>query len=97
MIQAIAERDEDRDAECSEWRVQFAEKMELYVEVAGEILNRHRARCLCGKARYATEREAGRDAKRIRYKGRGHSYKGLLRPYQCPERKGIWHVGHTDE
>jgi hypothetical protein len=97
MIQAIAERDEDRDAECSEWRVQFAEKMELYVEVAGEILNRHRARCLCGKARYATEGEARRAVKRMKSNGRSHSYAGLLHPYMCPERKGIWHVGHTDE
>ena len=56
-----------------------------------------RALCLCGRARYATEREAGRDAKRMRYQGRGHGYKGLLRPYQCPERKGVWHVGHKGE
>jgi hypothetical protein len=56
-----------------------------------------RARCLCGKARYATEGEAGRAVKRMRYRGRDRSYEGLLHPYLCPERKGIWHVGHTDE
>jgi hypothetical protein len=53
-----------------------------------------RSRCVCGKARYATEKEAGRAAKRMRYRGRDRSYEGLLRPYQCPERKWIWHVGH---
>ena len=56
-----------------------------------------RARCLCGKARYATEKEAGRAVKRMRYRGRDRSFEGLLHPYLCPERKGIWHVGHTDE
>ena len=56
-----------------------------------------RARCACGKARYATEREANRDARRMKARGRGHGYKGLLRPYMCPERKGIWHVGHAEE
>ena len=56
-----------------------------------------RPRCLCGKARYATEGEARRAVKRMKSNGRGHSYAGLLHPYLCPERKGIWHVGHTDE
>jgi hypothetical protein len=56
-----------------------------------------RARCLCGKARYATEGEARRAVKRMRCRGRDRSYEGVLHPYMCPERKGIWHVGHTDE
>lgn len=56
-----------------------------------------RARCLCGKARYATEGEARRSVKRMKSHGRNHSYAGMLHPYMCPERKGIWHVGHTDE
>lgn len=56
-----------------------------------------RPRCLCGKARYATEGEARRAVKRMKSNGRDHSYAGLLHPYMCPERKGIWHVGHTDE
>lgn len=56
-----------------------------------------RARCVCGKARYATEKEAGRAVKRMKARGRDRSYEGLLHPYMCPERKGIWHVGHTDE
>jgi hypothetical protein len=56
-----------------------------------------RPRCLCGKARYATEGEARRAVKRMKSNGRSHSYAGLLHPYMCPERKGIWHVGHTDE
>ena len=56
-----------------------------------------RARCLCGKARYATEGEARRAVKRMKSHGRSHSYAGILHPYLCPERKGIWHVGHTDE
>ena len=56
-----------------------------------------RARCLCGKARYATEGEASRAVKRMRYKGRDRSYEGLLHPYRCPERKWIWHVGHAPE
>jgi hypothetical protein len=56
-----------------------------------------RARCLCGKARYATEGEARRAVKRMKSNGRNHSYAGILHPYMCPERKGIWHVGHTDE
>lgn len=56
-----------------------------------------RARCLCGKARYATEGEARRAVKRMKARGRDHSYAGMLHPYMCPERKGIWHVGHTDE
>jgi hypothetical protein len=58
---------------------------------------RPRPRCLCGKARYATEGEARRAVKRMKSNGRSHSYAGLLHPYMCPERKGIWHVGHTDE
>lgn len=56
-----------------------------------------RPRCLCGKARYATEGEARRAVKRMRARGRDRSFEGLLHPYMCPERKGIWHVGHTDE
>lgn len=56
-----------------------------------------RARCLCGKARYATEKEAQRAVKRMRVKGCDRRHEGLLHPYLCPERKGIWHVGHTDE
>lgn len=56
-----------------------------------------RSRCVCGKARYATEKEAGRAVKRMRARGRDRSYAGLLHPYMCPERKGIWHVGHTDD
>lgn len=56
-----------------------------------------RARCVCGKARYATEGEARRAVKRMKSNGRDHSYAGMLHPYMCPERKGIWHVGHTDE
>ena len=56
-----------------------------------------RPRCFCGKARYATEGEARRAVKRMKSNGRNHSYAGLLHPYMCPERKGIWHVGHTDE
>jgi hypothetical protein len=56
-----------------------------------------RARCTCGKARYATEGEARRAVKRMRYKGRDRSYEGLLHPYMCPERKGIYHVGHDKE
>jgi hypothetical protein len=60
-------------------------------------LSAPRARCLCGKARYATEGEARRAVKRMKSNGRNHSYAGMLHPYMCPERKGIWHVGHTDE
>lgn len=56
-----------------------------------------RGRCVCGKARYATEGEARRAVKRMKSNGRNHSYAGLLHPYMCPERKGVWHVGHTDE
>lgn len=56
-----------------------------------------RSRCICGKARYATEQEARRAVKRMKARGRDRSYEGLLHPYMCPERKGIWHVGHTDE
>ena len=57
-----------------------------------------RPRCLCGKARYATEKEAGRAVKRIRRIGKDRRKRGeWLIPYMCPERKGIWHVGHTDE
>lgn len=56
-----------------------------------------RSRCACGKARYATEGEARRAVKRMRYQGRTRSHEGMLHPYMCPERKGIWHVGHTDE
>ena len=56
-----------------------------------------RARCDCGKARYATEGEARRAIKRMRGRRRDHAYKGLLHPYMCAERKGVWHVGHTDE
>jgi hypothetical protein len=56
-----------------------------------------RPRCLCGKARYATEKEAGRAVKRMRARGVDRRHEGLLHPYMCPERKGIWHVGHTDE
>ena len=53
-----------------------------------------RPRCFCGKARYATEREANRAARRMKRTGRDRAWEGLLRPYMCPERKGIWHVGH---
>lgn len=56
-----------------------------------------RSRCVCGKSRYATEGEARRAVKRMKAHGRDRSYEGLLHPYMCPERKGIWHVGHTDE
>lgn len=58
----------------------------------------HRARCLCGKARYATEGEARRAVKRMKARGRDRRRcEGLLHPYLCPERRGVWHVGHTDE
>ena len=57
-----------------------------------------RHRCACGKAVYATEVEAGKAVKRMRRRGRDQRRTmGLLIPYMCPERKGIWHVGHTDE
>jgi hypothetical protein len=56
-----------------------------------------RTRCLCGKARYATEGEARRAVKRMRVRGTDRRHEGVLHPYMCPERKGIWHVGHTDE
>lgn len=56
-----------------------------------------RHRCDCGKARYATEGEASRAVKRMKARGRDHSYAGWLHPYRCPDRKGVWHVGHTDE
>ena len=56
-----------------------------------------RSRCACGKARYATEGEARRAVKRMKARGRDRSYAGLLHPYMCPDRKGVWHVGHTEE
>ena len=56
-----------------------------------------RPRCLCGKARYATEGEARRAVKRMRARGHDRRSDGVLHPYLCVERKGIWHVGHTDE
>jgi hypothetical protein len=56
-----------------------------------------RHRCVCDKACYATEGEAQRAVKRMRYRGRSRSYEGPLRPYQCLERRGIWHVGHGHE
>jgi hypothetical protein len=56
-----------------------------------------RPRSSCGKAVYATEREAGRDARRMRRKGRDRAWQGLLRAYMCPERKGKWHVGHEGD
>jgi hypothetical protein len=64
---------------------------------AGAACCEPRPRCVCGKARYATEGEARRAVKRMKARGRDRSYEGLLHPYMCPERKGIWHVGHTDE
>lgn len=67
------------------------------VESGGDGEACYRPRCLCGKARYATEKEAQRAVKRMRCKGVDRKYQGLLHPYLCPERKGIWHVGHTDE
>ena len=56
-----------------------------------------RPRCVCGKARYATEGEAARAIKRMRGARGDRRYLGVLHPYLCPERRGIWHVGHTDE
>ena len=56
-----------------------------------------RPRCACGKARYATEREAGRAVKRMKRHGKDRSYAGLLHPYLCPDNKRWWHVGHTDD
>jgi hypothetical protein len=69
----------------------------FWIDESGVTPVPERARCLCGKARYATEGEAGRAVKRMKSNGRNHSYAGMLHPYMCPERKGIWHVGHTDE
>jgi hypothetical protein len=56
-----------------------------------------RHKCCCGKAVYATEREAGKAARRMRRQGRDRAWQGLLRPYMCPERRGKWHVGHEGD
>lgn len=92
--------DEAIDGEFSSRDVaQLVERLSEEQEVAGSMpaVSAIRSRCICGKARYATEKEAGRAVKRMKARGRDRSYEGLLHPYMCPERKGIWHVGHTDE
>lgn len=96
MTEAMA-YDEGIDAGCCEPVCGCGRVGQNPCWVCASLPTSTRPRCLCGKARYATEKEAGRAVKRMRVRGRDRSYAGLLHPYMCPERKGIWHVGHTDE
>lgn len=56
-----------------------------------------RARCACGKADYPGEGSAEKAVKALRRYGKDRRGWGRLRPYRCPERPYIWHVGHSDD
>lgn len=50
----------------------------------------------CDKACYPTEQAARRAMRSIERSGRGHRWKGRLRPYLCKPCRA-YHVGHSEE
>lgn len=61
------------------------------------VMMEPRHRCGCGKACYPTEGAARRAVKTMRTYGKDRRYLGVLHPYLCPERRSVWHVGHSHE
>lgn len=61
------------------------------------VMMESRSRCQCGKANYPGEGSADKAVKSLRAYGKDRRGWGRLRPYRCPERPHIWHVGHSDE
>lgn len=52
--------------------------------------------CDCGKVCYPGEVSAGKAVKALRANGKERQGDGRLRPYRCPDRPHLWHVGHSE-